>query len=97
MGKTVKCIISKYDENITQPPFKTIKIAEVDVQKPDDDKLGVAFAWNLRKACMRITGEDMQFYTTSSVEGYDYEIVVYSESFQLKMLKKEMESFGGKK
>ncbi len=76
-GKKVKCIVSRYDPKILQPPFETIKIGEVEVMKPDEDHLGVGFATNLRKA-VKSFGE-MQFYTSTDVEGFEYEIVLFEE------------------
>ena len=70
------CIISKYDPEITSPPYLTIKLDEVKVDEPEIDDLGKQFENNLRIACA-YKGYTMQFYTTSYEEGFDYEIVVY--------------------
>lgn len=74
--ETKKCIIVRYDETIKTPPFLTIKIDEVNVEKPISDEGGVKFATNLLKACSA-KGYAFKFYTTSKKENKDYEIIVY--------------------
>lgn len=73
---TVKCIISRYDMTVKEPPYTTIKIDEMTVVKPDEDYLGTRFADNLWKKCKEL-GYDFKFYTTSIEEGFDYEVVVH--------------------
>jgi len=71
----VKCKISRYDPNITKPPFKTIKITECEVDKPDiGDPDGVEFFVRLRNKCLDL-GYKIRFYSITSIP-YDYEIVV---------------------
>ena len=71
-----KCLISRYDSTITEPPYLTIVIDKVDVYKPEIDHLGEEFASRLRNACYN-KGYIFKFYTSTSVEGIDFEIVVY--------------------
>lgn len=71
-----KCIISRYDETIKEPPFLRIEIDRVDVLEPEIDYLGEEFAERLRLACALI-GYSFKFYTMSDKEGIDYEVVVY--------------------
>lgn len=71
-----KCFISRYDVKIKSYPFLTLKIDDVEVEKPDNDYLGEKFAENLRSACKE-KGYSFRFYTTSSDKNYDFEIVVY--------------------
>jgi len=71
-----KCFISRYDETIKVAPFLTIKIGEVDVVEPKIDDLGHEFAQRLVGAC-RSKGYIFKFYTKSSLDGFDYELVVY--------------------
>ncbi len=75
----VKCFISRYDETITNTPFETIKIDEVEVEQPEFDNLGERFAANLIQAC-REKGYVFKFYSRSQLEGFKYEIVVYPKS-----------------
>ncbi len=74
-GTFKKCVISEYDKTITHPPYKTVKIAEVEVFQPDNDDLCTLFYDNLSQAC-RKKGYTFKFYTRGK-NGYDYEIVVY--------------------
>ena len=76
MDKIKNCIIARYDETIKEPPFLTIKLDTVKVSEPELNDLGVAFAMRLKLAC-RLMGYNFKFYTMSSEEGFDYEIVVY--------------------
>jgi len=71
-----KCIISRYDETITEAPFLTIPIDKIEVLQPDNDYLGQAFADILRCSCSE-KGYIFKFYTTSTEKNIDYEIVVY--------------------
>jgi len=80
MDKKIKCIISRYDETITEPPYLTIKLDEVEVFEPEDthDDLGARFAYRLEKACKE-KGYEFKFNTKSDSDEYDYEIVVYGK------------------
>lgn len=71
-----RCVISRYDETIEKPPFLTIPIDRVEVFEPLNDELGVWFAFLLQKACAE-KGYVFKFYTSSSEEDTDYEIVVF--------------------
>lgn len=76
-GKIKKCIISRYDETIKEPPFLTIPIDKVEVIEPENDYLGEKFADILNAACFS-KGYIFKFYTSCSErEDIDYEIVVY--------------------
>jgi hypothetical protein len=75
--KLKKCIVSRYDESITEPPYKTIPIDEIEVYEPDEGDGGVLFASRLISAC-NDKGYTFIFYTMHSKDdGYDYEVVVY--------------------
>lgn len=77
MTTTTKCIITRYDETITEPPYETIPIDEIEVEKPENDYLGEKFYKILRQSC-EAKGYFMKFYTLpDDKEKYDYEIVVY--------------------
>ena len=72
-----KCIVSRYDETITEPPFKTNPIDEIEVYQPDNDDGGVVFADRLISACKE-KGYRFKFYTMHRKDdGLDYEVVVY--------------------
>lgn len=90
----VKCILAKYDDTITEAPFKTIKIDEFEVNVPSEDDGGVILAGRLHMACAN-KGYTMQFYTSSDVEGYTYEVVIYDEDYQEKMMRKQFERLFG--
>ena len=70
-----KCIITRYDETIKEPPFLTIPIDKVDVLKPENDEGGSEFADRLREACFN-KGYLFKFYTTCSKKDVDFELVV---------------------
>ena len=72
----VKCVVSRYDETITKPPFKTLQIDEMEVYQPETDHLGEEFYDILSKECME-RGYRFKFYTLSSKEGFKYNVVVY--------------------
>ncbi len=70
------CIITKYDPTITEAPFLTIPLDEVEVLEPiDNNDLGVEFCNILMSAC-RNKGFVFKFYTMSDKDGFDYEVVV---------------------
>ena len=71
-----KCIITRYDETITEAPYLTNQIGSCKVAKPENDEGGVWFAKRLKAACMR-NGYVFKFYTSCKKEGIDYELVVY--------------------
>lgn len=71
-----KCIISRYDYTIKEPPFLTIKLDTTEVLKPQKDHLGEELARRLIIACGK-KGYMFKFYTMSREKGFDYEIVVY--------------------
>lgn len=70
-----KCVITRYDESITEAPFITIPIDSVEVSEPLTDNLGEEFALRIFSAC-RSKGYNFKFYTTSRNKDFDYEIVV---------------------
>jgi hypothetical protein len=71
-----KCIITRYDESIKEPPFLTIPIDKVDVMEPIDHKTyGHEFYLRLNRAC-HDKGYIFKFYTSGRELGVDYEIVV---------------------
>jgi hypothetical protein len=74
MKKT--CIITRYDETITEPPYLTIPLEKVELDEVGNDKYGSEFARVLFEAC-RERGYVFKFYTMGSEYGVDYEIVVY--------------------
>lgn len=76
MGKIKKCKITRYDNSITEPPYLTIKIDEMEVLEPEVDYLGEKFAEMLIKKCNQ-KGYVFKFYTMSTESEYDYEVVVF--------------------
>ena len=76
--KIEKCRITKYDASITKPPYETVDIGTMEVIRPKIDEGGVLFADNLREGC-RKQGHDFKFYTSSSKDEFDYEVVVYGD------------------
>jgi len=76
MESIKKCMICVYDGSITQPPFLTIQIDEIEVLKPEEDNYGELFAKALRIGCQN-KGYRFRFYTMSKNKDYDYEIVVH--------------------
>ena len=71
-----KCKISRYDETITKPPYLTIQIDKMDVVEPEADHLGEELCRRLYSSCST-KGYLFRFYTTSSDDEYNYEVVVY--------------------
>ena len=76
MSNIKKCVISRYDETIKEPPFLTIPLDTVEVIEPENDNGGVEFAARLMSACS-MKGYIFKFYTSCSKREEDYEIVVY--------------------
>ena len=73
-----RCLITKYDKSIQEPPFLTIPLDTIDVYEPSNDKLGEEFANRLRIEC-QLKGYIFKFYSSSIDKNYDYEVVVYGE------------------
>lgn len=73
--RTRKCVIARYDETITEPPFETIVIDTVEVLQPTNDYLGEDFYNVLQQACSN-KGHKFKYYSLTRKEGFDYEIVV---------------------
>jgi len=76
MENNKKCKISRYDETITEPPYLTIQIDEMEVKKPEKDHLGEEFALRLMRGC-RAKGYWFKFYSNCDDKNYDYEVVIY--------------------
>lgn len=75
-GKIKNCRIVRYDESITKPPFLTKFVCDLKIIKPDNDNLGEDFALKLHAACAD-KGYKFQCYTTSIMDGFDYDILIY--------------------
>ena len=67
----VRCMISRYDETIKEPPFETIQIGEMEVEVPRVDHLGERFYMNLVKE-LKLQGYRIKFYTLSTKVGLKY-------------------------
>lgn len=76
METNKKCLITRYDETIKEPPYLTIIIDEMEVMEPKKDDLGEEFYRRLVRSC-KSKGYNFKFYTTTKNEDYDYEVVVY--------------------
>ena len=76
MEQIKKCIITRYDETIKEPPFLTIPLDKVDVPQPVNDDGGSEFCERLKSAC-RSKGYTFKFYTTGTDFNVDYELVVF--------------------
>lgn len=74
--KLIKCIITRYDKTITEPPYQTKQIDTIEFEKPIDDKYGIEFFTRLTNICKE-KGYKIKFYRFSSKLGIDYEVVVY--------------------
>jgi hypothetical protein len=72
----INCIISRYDETITEPPFKTIRLSTCEVVRPLTDNGGEKFFENIKSACKK-QGYNAKFYTSTKEKGFTFEIVVY--------------------
>lgn len=69
----VKCVITRYDDKIKKPPFKTIKVDETTIKENKD---GNERLNRLKGACTAL-GYTLKFYTLADENtGYKYEIVV---------------------
>ena len=73
---TKKCIISRYDETIKEPPYLTIPLETVEVNQPDENDDGGVELYERLKAACRSKGYIFKFYTMSDEKGIDYELVV---------------------
>lgn len=74
-----KCRIQKYDPNVLKAPYEFVTlIEEVEVYQPEFDSSGIQFANNLQCRCYDL-GYSFRFYSTSSVEGIDFDIIVRGE------------------
>lgn len=71
-----KCVVSRYDETITEPPYKTIPIDTFEVHQPDVDDGGVEFYIRLFNECEK-KNYKFKFYSLSSDKKFDYNVVVY--------------------
>ena len=76
MATIKKCMISRYDVSIKNPPYLTIPIDVMEVTEPHKDHLGEKVYKRLRNGCRKL-GYTFRFYTTSPDGDYDYEVVVY--------------------
>ena len=72
----INCIISRYDETITEPPFKTIRLSTCEVVRPLTDNGGEQFFENIKSECKK-QGFNAKFYTSSENPKFTFEIVVY--------------------
>lgn len=70
-----KMLVSKYDEDVKEPPYSTISIDKILVEKPEKDNLGEEFYESIRRECLK-KGYRLKFYTSSSNPEFDYEVVV---------------------
>ncbi len=68
-------MITRYDATIKEPPYLTIQIDKILVEKPENDNLGVEFYERIRQGC-RSHGYQFKFYTSSSNPEFDYEVIV---------------------
>ena len=74
-----KCRIQKYDPNVLEPPYEFITLVDlIEIVKPDNDPGGSEFAFRLWDICDNL-GYDFRFYSTSDVEGIDFDITVRGE------------------
>tara|TARA_R110000782_G_scaffold241759_1_gene328213 strand:+ start:1054 stop:1293 length:240 start_codon:yes stop_codon:yes gene_type:complete len=77
IDRTIKCIVSRYDDTIKEPPFKTIPIDTIEIQDTDPivDKGGETRYLRLVQAC-KAKGHTLKFYTLSEEKGMTYDVVV---------------------
>jgi hypothetical protein len=76
----IKCKISKYDINITEPPYELVQVGEFEIDSSVDDGDGNGGV-NLYNALMDEVsklGYNMHFYTTCPKDTeYKFNVVVY--------------------
>lgn len=75
MSNIKKMMISRYDETIKEPPYLTIPIDKISIEKPEIDNHGEEFCERIKQGCSA-KGYHFKFYTTSKSPDFDYEIVV---------------------
>jgi hypothetical protein len=75
MSNIKKMMITRYDDTIKEPPYLTIQIDKMLVEKPESDNLGEEFCERIRQGCS-LQGYQFKFYTMSSNPEYDYEVIV---------------------
>jgi hypothetical protein len=75
MSNIQKMMITRYDDKIKEPPYLTIQIDKMLVEKPEQDNLGEEFCERIRQGC-KGQGYQFKFYTTSNNPEFDYEVVV---------------------
>ena len=69
--ETIKCVITRYDNNIKEPPYLTLPLDEAEVVEPETDYLGQELCTRLTAVC-RSKGYKFKFYTRG-MEDYKYE------------------------
>ena len=75
MGNVKKMMITRYDATIKEPPYLTIQIDKMLVEKPEQDYLGTEFYERITLGC-KGRGYQFRFYTMSNNPEFDYEVVV---------------------
>jgi len=75
MSEVKRFMISRYDETMKEPPYKTLKIDEMLVVKPEKDILGEEFCERIRKSLVQ-RGYKFKFYTSSEIKEYDFNAIV---------------------
>lgn len=68
-------MITRYDDRIKEPPYLTIQVDKMLVEKPEHDNLGEEFSERIKQGC-RGQGYQFKFYTLSTNPEFDYEVVV---------------------
>jgi|LakMenE18May11ns_1017448.scaffolds.fasta_scaffold8467446_1 hypothetical protein len=76
MNNTKQIMVSRYDETIKEPPYLTIQVNAMLIDKPQDDQYGEIFCQRLREGC-HLIGYRFKFYTLSEDTEFDYEVVVH--------------------
>jgi len=76
MGAWKRCMVSRYDYSIKQPPFLGIQVGEFMIEEPERDHLGEQLCAKFRTACW-LSGFTFKFWTTSTNPMYDYDVYVY--------------------
>jgi hypothetical protein len=69
-------MISRYDRSITKPPYLTIKIDSMLINKPKNDDLGELFYELLKRECTE-RGYKFKYYTLPEDTEFDYEVIVH--------------------